>query len=240
MAEPLYHQTAAVLRSRIAEGVWKEGDRLPAERKLCEEFGVSTITMRRAVGTLVAEGLVARLQGKGTFVTSDHALVHGPPLLTSFTEDLRQRGWAPSARVLGIERQRAGPGVCARLGLPEGAIVTVLRRVRLADGLPLAIQTAHLPALPFPGLERFDFRRESLYDVLGRHYGVRPATATDTYRVGQVDPREAPLLDLPASCSAFRVERLTMDSTGRRIEFVESVIRGDRYALVLRLTASRH
>src|SRR5262249_35268227 len=88
-AGPLYHQTAEILRSRIVQNVWKQGDRLPSEGQLCEEFGVSSITMRRAVATLVAEGLLIRLQGKGTFVSTDHAIVHGPPQLTSFTEDMR-------------------------------------------------------------------------------------------------------------------------------------------------------
>jgi DNA-binding GntR family transcriptional regulator len=239
MAEPLYHQTAGVLRARIAEGVWKEGDRLPPEWQLCEEFGVSTITMRRAVATLVAEGLVARLQGKGTFVTSDHAIVQGPPQLTSFTEDLRQRGWEPSARVLSVDTQRAENWVSTKLGLPTTAPVTRLRRLRMADGLPVALQTAYLSALQFPGLERFDFSHESLYEVLSRRYGVKPGTATDIYRAGKVDQDEARILEVAADSAAFRVERLTTDSTGKRIELVESVIRGDRYTVVLRLSATR-
>jgi GntR family transcriptional regulator len=239
MAEPLYHQTAGVLRARIADGVWKQGDRLPPEWQLCEEFGVSTITMRRAVAILVAEGLVARLQGKGTFVTSDHAIVQGPPQLTSFTEDLRQRGWEPSARVLSIETVRAEPWVSGKLGLPANAPVTVLRRLRMADGLPVALQRAHLPALQFPGLERFDFSHESLYEVLARHYGVKAGNATDIYRAGTAVGEEADLLQVPNDSAAFRVERLTTDSTGKRIELVESVIRGDRWTLVLKLAVSR-
>jgi GntR family transcriptional regulator len=239
MAEPLYHQTAGVLRARIADGIWKQGDRLPPEWQLCEEFGVSTITMRRAVAILVAEGLVARLQGKGTFVTSDHAIVQGPPQLTSFTEDLRQRGWEPSARVLSIETVRAEPWVSGKLGLPANAPVTVLRRLRMADGLPVALQWAHLPALQFPGLERFDFSHESLYEVLARHYAVKAGNATDIYRAGTAVGEEAALLEVPNDSAAFRVERLTTDSTGKRIELVESVIRGDRWTLVLKLAVSR-
>ncbi len=239
MAEPLYHQAAGVLRARIADGVWKEGDRLPPEWRLCEEFGVSTITMRRAVATLVAEGLVARLQGRGTFVTSDHAIVQGPPHLTSFTEDLRQRGWEPSARVLSIGTTHAEPWVSTRLGLPAGGRVTVLRRLRMAEGQPVAVQAAHLSALQFPGLERFDFSRESLYEVLAREYGVTPGSATDVYRAGTAGEEAAPLLQVAPESAAFRVERLTTDSTGRRIELVESVIRGDRWTLVLKLSANR-
>jgi GntR family transcriptional regulator len=236
---PLYHQTAEVLRSRIVQNVWKLGDRLPSENQLCEEFGVSSITMRRAVGTLVAEGLLVRLQGKGTFVSSDHAIVQGPPHLTSFTEDMRMRGWRSSARQLSFRTERAAESVATRLGLSAGTLLHTLSRVRLADGLPVAVQTAHMPALLFPGLESHDFRRESLYEVFDRDYGVKPATATETYRASTLTTEEAELLEAEPDNPAFRVERLTTDSTGRRVELVESVVRGDRYTVVLRLSASR-
>jgi GntR family transcriptional regulator len=236
---PLYHQTAEVLRSRIVQNVWKQGDRLPSESQLCEEFGVSSITMRRAVATLVAEGLLVRLQGKGTFVSSDHAIVQGPPQLTSFTEDMRLRGWKSTARLITFRTQRAPAALATRLGLSPGALLHVLCRVRLADDLPVAVQTAYVPALLFPDLESHDFRRESLYEVFERDYGVKPATATEVYRASKLSDEEAALLETEPDSPAFRVERLTTDSTGRRVELVESVVRGDRYTLVLRLSVSR-
>jgi len=238
-AGTLYRQTAEVLRSRIAQMVWKQGERLPSESRLCEEFGVSSITVRRAVATLVAEGLLVRLQGKGTFVSSDHAIVQGPPELTSFTQDMEARGWHGTARVLALRTERAATRVATKLGLSTGAPVSIIRRVRLADGLPVAIQTAHLPALLFPELERYDFSRESLYGVLERVYGVRPAHATEIYHAGKVGQAEADPLDVEVGSPAFHVERVASDSTDRRIELVDSVIRGDRWTLVLRLSARR-
>ena len=238
-AGTLYSQTAEVLRSRIAQTVWKQGERLPSESQLCEEFGVSSITVRRAVATLVAEGLLVRLQGKGTFVSSDHAIVQGPPELTSFTQDMEARGWRGSARVLALRTERASARVATKLGLSSGAPVSIIRRVRLADGLPVAIQTAHLPALLFPGLEKYDFSRESLYGVFERVYGVKPAHAAEIYHASKVSPAEADPLEVEVDSPAFRVERVASDSTGRRIELVDSVIRGDRWTLVLRLSASR-
>jgi GntR family transcriptional regulator len=238
-AGTLYSQIAEVLRSRIAQNMWRQGDRLPSEGQLCEEFGVSSITMRRAVATLVAEGLLVRLQGKGTFVSSDHAIVQGPPELTSFTQDMRARGWRASARMLALRTERASGGIATKLGLSSGALVSIITRVRLADGLPVAIQTTHLPALLFPGLEKHDFSRESLYEVLERAYGVKPAHATEVYHASKITPDEAAQLEVEPDTSAFRVERVTSDSTDRRIELVDSVIRGDRWTLVLRLSASR-
>lgn len=236
---PLYNQTAEALRARISQNAWKQGERLPSEAQLCAEFGVSSITMRRAVATLVAEGLLVRLQGKGTFVATDHGIVHGPPHLTSFTQDMQLRGWRSTARVLDLRTERALARVGPKLGLMPGAPVHVVSRVRLADETPVAVQTAYVPALLFPGLEVHDFGRESLYEVLQREYGVKPAGATEVYRASTVVAEEAALLEVEPNSPAFRVERLTSDSTGRRIELVESVIRGDRYTLVVRLSASR-
>src|SRR2546423_4776984 len=200
---PLYHQTAEILRSRIVQNVWKQGDRLPSESQLCDEFGVSSITMRRAVATLVAEGLLVRLQGKGTFVSSDHAIVQGPPHLTSFTEDMRLRGWRSRARVLGFRTERAPAALATRLGLSAGALLHVIGRVRLADDLPVALQTAYVPALLFPGLEAHDFRRESLYEVFERDYGVKPATATEVYRASKLSDDQADLLDADPDSPTF-------------------------------------
>ena len=235
----LYSQTAEILRSRIAHSVWKQGDRLPSESELCDEFGVSSITMRRAVATLVAEGLLVRLQGKGTFVSSDHAVIQGPPELTSFSQDMRARGWAASARVVALRTERATDRIATKLGLLSGALVSVISRVRLANGQSVAIQTAHVPALLFPGLDKHDFSRQSLYEVFERDYGVKPAHATDVYNASVITDAEAAQLQVEPGTPAFRVERMTTDSTGRRIELVDSVIRGDRWTLVLRLSASR-
>jgi GntR family transcriptional regulator len=236
-ATVLYAQTADALRKRIGEG-WQVGDRIPAEPKLCEEFGVSSITMRRAVGTLVAEGLLVRLQGKGTFVSADHAIVQGPPDLTSFTQDMVTRGWGSTSRVVGITIGPGSADTCLRLGVSAGAALTRIERVRLADGLPIAIQIAYLPSIAFAGLERFDFGRDSLYDVLRIHYGVKASAATETYRASTATALEASMLEVEPGSPVFRAKRLTVDSLGNHIELVESVIRGDRYTLQLRLSAS--
>jgi GntR family transcriptional regulator len=237
-AGPLYSQTADALRAGITEGGWRQGDRLPSEVQLCEKFGVSSITMRRAVATLVNEGLLVRIQGKGTYVASNHAVIQGPPRLTSFTQDMELRGWQSTARLLGMDTVRAPLSYATRLGVPEGALLVNIRRVRLADDHPVAIQLTHLPALLFPGIERFDFARESLYEVMQREYGVKPAVASETYRASKVTAEEAALLEVPPDSAALRAERLMSDSTGRRVELVESVMRGDRYTLSLRLSAS--
>ncbi len=235
MPDPLYLQTAESLRARIEQGIWKTGDRLPSERRLCEEFGVSSITMRRAISILVSQGLAVRLQGKGTYVSSNHAVVQAPPELTSFTEDLGQRGWGAQARVLELAAKPADAATAMKLELPEGAPIFVLRRLRLADGLPIAIQDASLPAALFPGLDKHDFTTESLYEVIGRECGIYPAAATEIYRPSLLTSEEAELLGDRAGGPTFRIERVTVDRTGRVIEVIRSTTQSDRYTLVLRL-----
>lgn len=237
LAAPLYAQTAEALRKRVGTE-WRLGDRVPAEPKLCEEFGVSSITMRRAVATLVAEGLLVRLQGRGTFVAADRSIVQGPPRLTSFTEDTHARGWASAARVISVGTGRAPGDVCLQLGLGDSAVVTSIERVRMADGEPVALQIAYLPAIVFPGLQAHDFSRESLYDVLRAEYGVHPATATENYHASTATHAEAQLLEAALGSAVFRAERVTVDGSGHKIEYVKSVIRGDRYSLQLRLSSS--
>lgn len=200
---------------------------------------MSTITMRRSVGSLVAEGLLISLQGKGTFVSADHGIVLGPPQLTSFTQDMQSRGWRSTARTLQAEVRRADPDVATILGLRPNARVAVIRRVRFADDEPLAIQVTHLPAALFPGVELHTLEKESLYQVLERAYGVRPATASEQYNAARLSAAEARLLGVAAGSPAFRVVRVTSDSAARRIELVRSVIRGDRYTLAVQLSARR-
>lgn len=232
---PLYAQITDALRSRLTAGTWMPGDQLPSEQVLCDEFGVSSITMRRAMATLVAEGKLVRKQGRGTFVADPHRLVLGPPHLSSFSADLAKRGWSSSARVVRLETL-TNADTASRLGLKPTAALTVLQRVRLADEVPIAIQTAWLPAHLFPGIEQVQtFDHESLYAVMRRDHGITPADAVETFTASHVGSDEGQLLDVPANTPAFHVERLTTDNLGRSIELVESIIRGDRYTLVFNL-----
>ena len=157
---PRYYEIEQSLRARVAE---LEPDApLPSESQLCEEFGVSRMTARAAVQRLVQDGLVYRVPGRGTFVATAGANRTASHIL-SFSDEMRRKGRSPSSRVIERRERRATEEERRRLGVSN---VVVLRRVRLADGKPLAVERAVFPAdRVAPALDA-DLDRESLFRAL--------------------------------------------------------------------------
>src|SRR5438105_1350248 len=148
---PLYSRLRQAIRDRVTSGEWRPGDQIPTIRELGELYGVSRITVVQALDALAREGLVIRWQGKGVFVGQPNQEKARVPLL-SFTEETIGRGQTPSSRTLHLRRESATPSLNARLDLKPDEGVVLLERLRLPDGLPLAIQQAYLPEHLVPGL----------------------------------------------------------------------------------------
>jgi GntR family transcriptional regulator len=163
-------------------GAWELGHQLPTIRELCELHGVSRSVVVQALALLDRERLLTRHQGKGIFVAEPNLqLEQGPALLLSFTEEILRRGHVPSSRTLRVGRTTAPASVAAALELEVGATVVLIERLRLADGLPMGFQRAHLLDRLFSGLAETDEPIDSLYQLLQRRVGVLPAMATETY-----------------------------------------------------------
>ena len=204
----------------------RAGDALDSERTLVERFGVSRVTVRRALGQLDAEGLIVRVHGSGTYV-SDAQLIGKTLRLTSFTDDMRERGLDAAAVVLASEVVRAGPGVATQLRIDPGADVLRLRRLRLASKTPMALEEAFVPLGLFPGIEERDLTT-SLYTSFG-DYGFRVDRARQQITAVALTEEEATLLDSEPGMPALRVERVSMDRLGQPLEQVASIYRSDRY-----------
>jgi GntR family transcriptional regulator len=231
---PLYHQVKNALLHAIEAGQWGANEQLPTEARLAEHYAVSKITVRQALQELAALGYIRREQGRGTFVSPPKFSV-GPRELTSFTEEMREHGLAPVSRVLDQKVAPADAEVAAALEIPEGSPVLVLKRLRLAGGEPMGIQTAHIPVAMAPNLPEESFEDTSLYGVLQSKYGLQAAGARETYRAVAAGRADARLLGIPAGAPVFEAERVTVSRAGRPFEFVRSVMRGDRYRIVLNL-----
>lgn len=238
--EPLYLQVEVALRERILKGEWRRGIKIPSEEQLCRDYGVSRVTMRQAIRTLVEDGYLERTRGRGTFVC-EPTLTAGVRGLNSFSEEMRALGLDPGGRVLAIEVVRAEELVAERLGIEIGDEVVRVRRLRTGDGRPIGVQTTYLPARRFPGLEHEDLTDRSLYGLLTERYGVSMTEAHETFWVTKIGRADAELLQVGRGACAFRVERVAIDERSA-IEFTASLMRGDRYRIqwVLRASGAEH
>ena len=236
-AVPLYAQIRAALLDHA--GGREPGTMIPSETQLAERFSTSRMTVRQAVNSLVEQGVLHRRQGVGTFVLAPKAQQDLSSLL-GFSEEMRRRGLEVSNRL--VTRRRTAPSahVAQQLRLRPRREVVILERVRLVDGVPMALETAHLPASRFGGLlEEADLERESLFDLLERAYGCRIAGAEHAIEPVNADARSAGLLDIAPGTALIKMEGCNFDTGGEPVEYVEGLYRGDRYRLGLSLRRVR-
>lgn len=211
------------------------GEAIPSERDLAADLGVSRPTLRAAVDDLVRSGVLVRQHGRGTF-TGPHrvtqALTSTPS--GSFYAPPAEGEW--SSEVLDFGTIVAGPQLARRLQLAPAAPVLRVVRLRVVDAEPMAIERLHLPYELVVGLEPDDMVAGSFYQLLRERFGVDVRSAVQTLEATVTDGPEAELLAVPEHFPALMVERTTRDATGRIVEFVRSVYRGDRY----RVTSELH
>jgi GntR family transcriptional regulator len=213
------------------------GAALAPERDLAASLGVARMTLRKALDSLVAEGLVVRRQGQGTFVAPTGV----PQRLAarSFTEDMRSRGLRPGSLTLESGVRHAGVVIAACLDVAPNTQVLHVRRLRLADEEPMAIEDLYVPRDLVPGLDGADLEGASFYDLLDQRYGQRISGGTQTAEPILAAAGDAAVLGIPPGAPCFLFERTSRVSTGEVMEFVRSVYRGDRYRIVVDLLPPR-
>jgi GntR family transcriptional regulator len=228
---PLYRQLQRSLREAIQNRVLGPDDALPAERDLAEELGISRITVRKALDGLVAEGLLTRRQGAGTFVAA--RVEKSFSKLSSFTEDMISRGRTPHSTWLSKAVGQVTPEESLTLGLSPGTAVYRFNRIRYADGAPMALEYSTIPAfaMPSPG-----FVEASLYEALGKT-GHRPARALQRLRAVLFTADQAELLTVAPRDPGLLIERRGFLKDGRTVEVTQSYYRGDAYDFVAELNA---
>jgi GntR family transcriptional regulator len=227
---PLHAQLAHLLRERILDAELRPHAQLTSERALCERYGVSRITVRKALSDLLHEGLIYTTVGKGTFVADSHLDEELQPL-SSFSQDIERRGMSVSSRLLDAGVFNADDHIASRLQIPRGAEVVQIDRLRLADDLPIAIQFSLLSHHLCPGLLDYDLTARSLFDVLRTDYGLQLTRADTVIEAALATPEESRLLELATPAAVLVSEQVTRLSTEAIIEITRSVFRGDRYKL---------
>ncbi|AGT32590.1 GntR family transcriptional regulator [Geobacillus genomosp. 3] len=230
---PIYYQLEQYMKEKIEKGEWRPGEMIPSERELAEMHAISRMTVRQAVNNLVNDGYLIRRRGKGTFVAANKI---EQPLkgLTSFSEDMRARGMEPGTVVLGFETIPASLTLAAWLSVSEGAPLYEIRRLRLADGAPMALETLYIPVNLVPGLTR-DVVSGSVYEFIEKTLGLSIGTAVQALEASVARQLEAECLQIKEGAPVLLLERRTCLADGRPVEVVKSVYRGDRYKFTVEM-----
>jgi GntR family transcriptional regulator len=231
---PLYAQIQRALMDKIQSGELKEGDPLHSEEELSRQFHVSRMTARHALNGLKANGYAVSERGRGTFVTRpkfEKNVLH----LQGFTEEISKKGMRPASKVL--EHAVIEPEITVRenLKLATGEKVLCLKRLRLADDIPMAIEESNIPLRFFPGIDRINFANHSLYRVLRQDYGVRYGYADEVIESLPATQEEAAILTIPKKACILCVRRTIITVQETPIEYALSKYRGDRYRISLRV-----
>jgi GntR family transcriptional regulator len=159
--------------------------------------------------------------------------------LTSYTDDMRARGLDPQSVILDTRYVAAARELAGRLGIRAGGRVLHFRRLRLADGEPMSIDTSLLPARRFPGLRKELPRHGSLYETLATAYDVHLAEAEETIETVLATPDDAQLLGVDVGLPLLLLSRHAFDLDGEPVEWAQSLYRGDRYKFITRLRRQR-
>ena len=230
---PIYLQIAEGIGELLKSGVLPAGYVLPPERALCEQFGISRMTLRQAMGLLDREGLIESRRGRGTVVTPAR-LRKQEQELKSFSEEIRDRGGRPESRLISLELTVPGESVRDFFELRDQQKVYELLRLRLKDGEPLALELVRIPERLCPGLERFDIAKNSLYQILEESYGLRLENCIEEISAEAPTSKLRKLLALPKNTAVLVVNRKTFAEDGRAVELTRSTYRGDQYSAVVR------
>ncbi|RIQ37820.1 GntR family transcriptional regulator [Jiangella rhizosphaerae] len=225
---PLYFQLAEQLAAAIAGGQAQPGDPFENEVAMSERLGLSRPTVRRAIHHLVDQGLLVRRQGRGTFVTSRR--VHRRVSKGSLYEDLSIQGRSPSTKVLTRANERY-PKAAAALDLDPDAELLALRRLRFADGEPLAIMQNWLPPR-FNSITREQLEQRGLYSML-RDHGVGSVVAHQSISARLPTAEESELLEISGRLPVIALSRTAFEPGGAPVEHAEHVYRSDGYAIDL-------
>lgn len=229
---PLFGRVKASVLEAVENGELRPGDRIPSQRELCKRFGISLMTARRAINELIGEGVIYALPGKGLFVAARKQPAESGPLV-GFSEDMQRRGMRPSSRLLESGLVAATPFLARMLGVEPESELVYIRRLRLANDHPIALQAGYVVHRYCPGLLAHNLETASLFSVLREEYGLRLADSRVAVESVLANGEEAGLLGVPVPAALLVTEQLTFLDNGHTIEFTRTKYRGDRYQITL-------
>jgi GntR family transcriptional regulator len=224
---PLYYQIQELLTQQIESGAFKPGEMIPSENELCKLFEVSKATVLQAIQTLVNKRLVYRVKGKGTFVANPKINQNLTTLL-SYSDEILGQNKTPKNNLLYRREAPISETLANLFGVEPGSPLYIIQRLREVDGVPTALQTSYLPKHICPGLIDQPLKDDSLYKTLQHRYNIEISSANETLQVVKADRYEAKKLEIKTGDPLFLIERSSIDTKGRPVELVKTLLRGDK------------
>jgi GntR family transcriptional regulator len=225
----LYIELSNIIRNAITSNQMKEFDALPTEKYLCDHFNVGRTTVRKALDVLLEDGLITRVQGKGTFVAKGK-LERKIEKIYSFSNDIKASGLTPSSKLIRLTLDYPGDFIKSILTVKENEKVYCIKRLRLANKEPILIEITYVPYSFIGVLSNKALETGSLYQILN-DAGIVPYSAVESYEAVILKNNVARLLECKKGSPGFRIERHTMVENGDIFEYTMSYMRGDRSKL---------
>jgi GntR family transcriptional regulator len=230
---PIYYQLQELIKDLVDKGELKPGDLLPPEREYAEKFQISRMTVRQALTQLVHDGYLHRLQGKGTFV-SERKIEQPLHRLRSFTEDMVARGLKPASQLLSFEIIPAPVQIASNLSIQEHGPVYEIKRIRLADNVPMAFETSYISANLAKGLTE-QIVKQSVYAYLEEQLKLEIDHASQVIESSIANEVEANFLKINIGSPIMLIQQQTFLKDGAPIEYVRSSYRADRYKFMIQM-----
>lgn len=229
-ATPLYIQLEEILRDNIANGVWRPHERIPSENELDKIYGLSRMTVRAVLTQLVRDGLLYRVQGKGTFVSQPKIMTSSPAYM-GVREQLEAMGYETTTKLMSIEKRASSSSVREKLRLESGDEVFVVNRVRFVQQQPISLHCSFVPCSLAPELMRYDTENEQLCVILDTRFGLKMGHVTETLESVSATTNEAEFLGVRRRYPLLLLEEIISDHEGRPFEYAKILFRGDRVRL---------
>lgn len=231
---PIYHQLEKQIKQLIEKGDLKPGDMIPSEREYADKYKVSRMTIRQAIVNLVNERYLYRVKGKGTFIM-EKKLEQSLQGLTSFSEDMKSRGMKASSKLISFEIIPADSKLADQLGIQEHGPVYEIKRIRLAEEEPMALERTYISANKVKGLTE-EIVQQSLYKYIEEKLHLKIAKGTQEIEAVLVNGEEVECLKIPEHSPIMLIQRTTSLEDGTIFEVVKSSYRADRYKFMIELT----
>ena len=234
---PMHYQLYEILLNRIKTNEWSVNQKIPTERELCDLFKVSRITVRQALSVLAKEGYLYRKQGRGTFVTLPRI---EQPLnqFYSFSDAIRKLGYKAKSIILSFDCIPCPIGISQQLRIPEGDTLYRIKRLRLADSEPFAVETSYVPQALCEGLVSADIETMGLYEALRVKGNLNVQLGEESIEAILIPADDAGILHVKKNAAGLYLERLA-GTEDLQVEFCTTLIRGDRYKYKIILGKSR-